>query len=84
MGWRKSDMREKFLYAMQAAGSVLFATVCVAFIFGLRATTLSVVLHGDAAFRIVLGASGSMFLVLVAGGLVLAYKMKTQTTTTPA
>jgi hypothetical protein len=74
----KEDMQEKFLYSMQAAGAILFATVCVAFIFGLRATTLSVVLHDETAFRIVLGASGSIFLVLVAVGLVLAYRMKTE------
>jgi uncharacterized membrane protein len=77
-------MKEKFLFAMQAAGAVLFATVCVAFIFGLRATTSNVVLHGETAFRIVLGASGSIFLVLVAVGLVVAYRMKTKTTMAPA
>ena len=74
-------MQEKFLYAMQVVGAVLFATVCVAFIFGLRATTLSVVLHDQTVYRIVLGASGGIFLILVAAGLVIAYKIKTQTTT---
>lgn len=69
-------MREKFLFATQAVGALLFATVCVAFIFGLRATTGNIVLHDEPAFRVVLGTSGSIFLVMVIVGMVLAFRTK--------
>jgi hypothetical protein len=67
-------LSQKYQYVVQAIGSLLFATVCVAFIFGLQATTGNVVLHDQLAFRIVLGSAGSIFIVLVAAGMVLAYK----------
>jgi hypothetical protein len=72
-------MQNKFLFAAQVVGALLFATVCVAFIFGLQATTGNVVLHDQLSFRIVLGASGSLFLVMVAAGIVWALKSKPKT-----
>ena len=64
-------MREKFILTTMAVGALLFATVCVAFIFGLRATTGNIVLHDEPAFRVVLGTFGSIFLVMVAAGMAL-------------
>jgi hypothetical protein len=72
-------MRNKFLFAAQGVGALLFATVCVAYIFGLRATTGNIVLHDQLSFRIVLGASGSLFLIMVAAGIIWALKPKPKT-----
>ncbi len=71
-------MQNKFLFATQVIGALLFATVCVAFIFGLRATTGNIVLHDQLSFRIVLGTAGSLFLVMVAAGIVWAFMPKTK------
>jgi hypothetical protein len=72
-------MRNKFLFAAQGVGALLFATVCVAYIFGLQATKLNIVLHEQQSFRIVLGASGIIFLIMVTAGIIWALKSKPRT-----
>ena len=67
-------MHDKFLFAFQGVGAFLFSVVCVAFIFGLRATTENVVLHGEEGFRIALGTSGILFLIMIVVGMALARK----------
>ncbi len=50
----------KYLLPTQLFGALMFAVVCIAYILGLG-THPHTVLHGELAFRIVIGVFGSIF-----------------------
>jgi hypothetical protein len=55
--------RQKFtkhVLAIQLFGAVMFAVVCAAYILGLPSDT---VLHGELAFRVVIGVFGAVLFV---------------------
>ncbi len=65
----------KLLLVVEALGAIMFAVVCAAYIFGLPDDT---VLHGELAFRIVIGVFGLAFFAGSAAMLVAAISQKRQ------
>ncbi len=65
----------KQLLVVEALGAVMFAVVCAAYIFGLPDDT---VLHGELAFRIVIGVFGLAFFAGSATLLAAAIRQKGQ------
>ncbi len=73
----------KLLLFTQALGGVLFAVVCAAYFFGLRATSSYIVLHSERTYRVAIGSVGCLFLVTTIAMLLLAYKISRQIPQTP-
>jgi hypothetical protein len=72
----RNNRNTKYLLAVEAFGAVMFAVVCLAYILGLPSNS---VLHGEVAFRVVIGFFGSVFFVGSIAVLIAAYVAKSRT-----
>jgi hypothetical protein len=72
----RNNRNTKYLLTVEAFGAVMFAVVCLAYILGLPSNS---VLHGELAFRVVIGFFGSVFFVGSIAVLIAAYVAKSRT-----